>query len=236
MNDIYLSDTIIIKNGQTYCHDKLVKKHNWHLKIEELGWEKLSKQWITKLNKLHNPYPNNSLFGSLECGDDGDCLFHCVATSLNSKQDNFYDSSDIRKQVADSITQEQYDNIITCYRCMKDLNDFDESWDPYEIDSLDQFKDKVMVSGNEYWGDYLMLQLINQVFDINIFILTQNEFTDTYEPYPLALSYNKTKSTIVLIHENEAHFKLLGHFQDIMRTYFTHYSLPLEIKKLFNLK
>ena len=44
-------------------------------------------------------------------------------------QQTFYDSSDIRKLVADSITQDQYDNIITCYRSMKDLDDFDESWD-----------------------------------------------------------------------------------------------------------
>ena len=38
-------------------------------------------------------------------------------------------------------SQQQFDNIISCYRCMKDLDDFDESWDPYEIDTLEKFKE-----------------------------------------------------------------------------------------------
>jgi len=119
---------------------------------------------------------------------------------------------------------------------MKDLNDFDEIWDPYTINSLEGFKNQVMTSGNEYWGDYLMIQLITQVFQINLFILTQNDLTDVYEPYPLAMHYNYDYPTIVLIHENESHFKLLGHFQGIMITYFVNESLPIEIRKLFNLK
>ena len=119
---------------------------------------------------------------------------------------------------------------------MKDINDFDESWDPYEIDSLDKFKEQVMVSGHEYWGDYLMVQLINKLFQLNIFILTQNEIEEIYEAYPLALLYDNINPTIILLHENNSHFKLIGHFQDYMKVYFTHESLPLEIKKLFNLK
>ncbi len=234
--EIYLSESIVVKDGKTYYDNKLIKKHNWHLKLVELGWEKLNRNWITKLNKLHNPYPNNSLFGSLECGNDGDCLFHCIAAALNSLHTDYYESKDIRKKIADSITQEQFNDIITCYRCMKDINDFDESWDPYEIDSLDKFKKQVMVSGHDYWGDYLMLQLINQVFQLNIFILTQNEIEEIYEPYPLALLYNSLNPTIILLHENNSHFKLVGHFQDYMKQYFNNRSLPLEIKKLFNLK
>ena len=231
----YLSETIVIKEGKTFYDNKLIKKHNWHLKLQELGWEKLHKIWISTLNKLHNPYPNNSLFGALECGDDGDCLFHCIASALNSTQQTFYDSSDIRKLVADSITQEQYDNIITCYRSMKDLDDFDESWDPYEIDNLDQFKEQLMTSGHGYWCDHLVLQLVCQAFNINIFILTQNEWTNTYDKYPLATKYDETKDSIIVLHENEGHFKLIGHFNDIMITHFTNKTLPLEIKRLYDI-
>ena len=234
--EVYLTDTIVIKDGKTYSDNKLIKKHNWHLKLAELGWSKLHRQWISKLNKLYNPYPNNSLFGALECGDDGDCLFHCVASALNSKNKEYYESKDIRKQLAESITEDQFNDIISCYRCMKDLDDFDESWDPYEITTLLKFKKQVMTSGHAYWGDYLMIQLLNTVYNLNIFILTQNELDDIYEPYPLALSYNKDNNTIILLHENSSHFKLIGHFEDIMKTYFTHNSLPLEIKRLFNLK
>ena len=153
MCDNYLSENIVIRNGQTFYQDKLIKRHNWHICLSELGWEKLSKQWITRLNKLHNPYPTNSLFGSLECGDNGDCLFHCIATALNTLNDNFYDSSDIRRLVAESISQEQFDNMITCYRSMKDLDDFDEGWDPYSIDTLAELKEQLIESGHTYWGD-----------------------------------------------------------------------------------
>jgi hypothetical protein len=235
MNEQYLSENIIIRDGKTYYEDKLIKKHNWHIKLEELGWQKLHRNWITKLNKLHNPYPNNSLFGSLECGDDGDCLFHCIASSLNSKNEDYYDSKDIRKLVANSITQEQFDNIITCYRCMKDLNDFDESWDPYKIENLEQFKDKLMESGHNYWCDYLVLQLVCQAFNVNIFVLSQNEWTNTYDKYPLAFKYDTSKGSILVLHENESHFKLIGHFKDIINTYFTNDTLPFEIKRLYDI-
>jgi len=235
MSEYYLSETIVIKDGNTYYDDKEIKKHNWHIKLEEIGWQKLSKQWISKLNKLHNPYPNNSLFGSLECGSDGDCLFHCIAYALNSTQEQFYESKDIRLSVADSVSEEQFNDIITCYRSMKDLDDFDESWDPYSIDTLDEFKEQLNESGHNYWGDHLVLQLICQAFNLNVFILSQNEWTHTYDIYPFANQYDKSKNTIIVVHENELHFTLLGHFQGIMITYFTHGNLPLEIKKLYNI-
>ena len=134
----------------------------------------------------YNPYPNNSLFGCLECGDDGDCLFHCISYALNNDYENIYDSKDIRSKIADSISEDQFKDIISCYRCMKDLDDFDESWDPYEIDTLDEFKKELCKTGHNYWGDHFLIQLIMETFKINILILTQDEFTDTYESYPLA--------------------------------------------------
>tara|TARA_Y100000389_G_scaffold11373_1_gene10489 strand:+ start:242 stop:949 length:708 start_codon:yes stop_codon:yes gene_type:complete len=235
MNEHYLSENIVIKEAHMYYQEKLIKRHNWHIKLEELGWSKLHKQWIKKLNKLNNPYPNNSLFGALECGDNGDCLFHCISYALNTVCDEFYGSQDIRQNIAESITQEQFDNIIICYRSMKDLDDFDESWDPYEIDTLEKFKEEICKTGHSYWGDHLLLQLLVETFKINVCILTQNEFTETYEPYPTAISYDKDRDTIILIYENNSHFKLLGHFNDIMITNFNHNTLPLEIKRLFNL-
>jgi hypothetical protein len=236
MDEIYLTENIVTKDNKTYYQDELVKNHNWHIKLEELGWQKLTKQWIKQLNRLYNPYPNNSLFGSLECGDDGDCLFHCISYALNTKYEDFYDSVDIRQMVANSITETQFENIISCYRCMKDLDDFDESWNPYEIDTLDKFKEEICKSGHSYWGDHLILQLVMETFSINVFILSQNAQLNIYEPYPTASLYDMNRNTIVLIHENNLHFKLLGHFDDIMITYFDHNTLPLEIKRLFKIK
>ena len=48
--------------------NNLVKNHNWHRILQDYGWEKLSKQWITKLNKYSlQKHKQNSLFGSLDC-------------------------------------------------------------------------------------------------------------------------------------------------------------------------
>jgi len=236
MEEYYLSDNIVVKSNKIFYKDKEVKKHNWHIKLCELGWEKLNKVWIRKLNRLHNSYPNNSLFGALECGDDGDCLFHCISYALNTRCKDFYDSSDIREKVAKSITVEQFDNIISCYRCMKDLDDFDEAWDPYEIDTLEKFKKELCKTGHSYWGDHLLIQLIMDVFNINIFILSQNEIMNVYEPYPIGNIYDKNKHTIFLIYENNLHFKLLGYFEGVMINYFNDKNIPLEIKILFDLK
>ena len=236
MDANYLSENILILDGKTYYQDKLIKNHNWHTRLDELGWTKLSKHWIKKLNKLHTSYPNNSLFGVLECGNDGDCLFHCISYALNTFSSKVYDSKYIRNIIAESITPDQFSNIISCYRCMKDFDDFDENWDPYEIDTIDKFKDQVCKSDNSYWGDHLLLQLLVDSFSINVLLLTQNEYTDIYEVYNTAIPYNKNNDTIILVHENNSHFKLLGYFNNIMNSYFTHTSLPIEIKRLFNLQ
>ena len=238
MEDIYLTDCIFQRDNQLFIESekscKEIKKHNWHHHLSILGWEKLDKQWITKLNKLNpNPY-NNSLFGQLECGNDGDCLFHCMAGALMSINHDYYSSEDIRRFIAESITEEQFTNIISNYRCMKDVDDFDENWNPYDIKSLDDFKNELMKPGHNYWGDHLIIQLLMDTLQVNIFILTSNELTDTYDKYPLLFTYDSSKNTIIVVHENECHFKLLGHYQGIMRTYFTHENLPIEIKTLFN--
>jgi hypothetical protein len=245
MDLIYLSEDIVIKDSLCYYKDKLIKNHNWHHILDELGWSKLHRQWITKLNKCQSaaasirdssPYPTNSLFGSLECGGNGDCLFHCIAYSLNSVSDEFYDYNDIRVGIADSITECQFNDIISCYRSMKDIDDFNESWDPYEITTLELFKQQVKEPGNAYWGDHLIIQLLTHVYNINIFILSQNELLHTFEPYLLCQTYDKTYNTILLLHENDSHFKLVGHFMGMMHVNFTDKTLPLEIIRLFNLK
>ena len=43
---------------------------------------------------------------------------------------------------------------------MKDADDFDEEWDPYSIDNIEDFKRQLRTSGNNYWGDYLLLNTI----------------------------------------------------------------------------
>ena len=97
---------------------------------------------------------------------DGNCFFHCIANALNERDlniGNYYISSDIRKIISDNINKDQYNLMISTYRSMKDADDFNEGWDPYEINSLEDFKECIETSGNIYWGDFMLLQLLSDI-------------------------------------------------------------------------
>ena len=49
------------KNGLQIL--KEIKKYNWHRILDEYGWEKLPKKWISKLIKYSETYEKNSQYG-----------------------------------------------------------------------------------------------------------------------------------------------------------------------------
>ena len=149
---------------------------------------------------------------------------------------NYYNSDDIREIISDDITEEQYDTIITYYRIMKDADDFSEEWDPYSIHSIEEFKEQIKTSGHEYWGDYILLQVLINTLKLNIFILNCNSLTNDYSVYNTLNDYNPEYGSIFLIYEDMCHFKLLGYFNDKIISYFTDSSLPYELKELYRLK
>ena len=46
-----------------------------------------SRAEVIDLNKLSGEKCNNSLFGVLECGSDGDCLFNCISYAIKRIED-----------------------------------------------------------------------------------------------------------------------------------------------------
>jgi len=241
-DEYYLTDTIrMIDNKMEYrvddCEFRPIKNHNWHHVLSEYGWEKIHKQWLIKLNKLSDVKERNSLYGVLDCDSDGDCFFHCISNALNEKErgNEYYNGSDIREMISDNITVAQYDMIIGTYRIMKDADDFSEEWDPYSINSIDEFRDKIKTSGHEYWGDHILLQVLSAILKVNIFILNNNTFEHDYSIYNTLNDINKEYGSIFLIYEDMCHFKLLGHFECKMTSYFNFEEIPLELKKLYEL-
>ena len=242
----FLTDSIrITKQGMEYrINDtnkfKSITKRNWHNKLYEYGWEKLPKKWIIQLNKYSKIHEKNSLYGVMDCASDGNCFFHCIAHSLNEKNigtDIYYDSNDIRTMVSDNVTEEQYNTIINYYRIMKDADDFDENWDPYSIKSIEDFKEKLKTSGHDYWGDYLLLQLLIQTLKLNIFILNNNSYENDYSIYNTLNEYNSQYDSIFLLYEDRCHFKLIGYFNDNkMISIFNRDVFPFELKQLYRLK
>jgi hypothetical protein len=239
MEEYYLTDNIRLYNDKMeYKKDDIflpVKKYNWHHILNEYGWEKIHKPWIMKLNQLSVTKEKNSRFGMLDCESDGDCFFHCIANSLNERDintDNYYISDDIRKLISDNITQEQFNLMITTYRIMKDADDFSEKWDPYEIDTLEDFKNTLNTSGHSYWGDFMLLQVLSKILKVNIYILNTNEYQNEYNVYHTMCEYKRDYDNIFLLLENDCHFKLVGYFDEKMITYFRSEDIPIELKKL----
>ena len=137
MSDLfYLTDQIFIKdkkyfyegtNGKT----RMIQNNNWHHLLNEYGWEKLNKQWIIQLNKVCDQKVKNSLFGCLDCGGNGDCMFDCISYALNSedRMNRNYDSRVLRKELSTYVTQDIFHKIIEVYKIAKENDEFDEDWD-----------------------------------------------------------------------------------------------------------
>jgi hypothetical protein len=244
--EFYLTENIILKDNRTYYKEKgkikRINRNNWHHYLKDFGWYKMPLQWIKILNKLsENKNIKNSSFAVLDCSSDGDCFFHCISNSLNeynrvNENYELINSVDVRNKIADSITNEIFNEIIGYYRIMKDVDDFDEEWDPYEIKDLKSFKDIIKEGGHSYWCDYILLNEITKIFRINIFILNSNENNSDYSPYNTLIDYNHEYDTIFLLYEDNCHFKLIGYFDgSSIISYFTE-NIPIEFLKLFKLR
>jgi hypothetical protein len=237
MSRNYLTDKLFLVDNKIYYEEKQkvkeVKNHNWHHLLNEYGWEKLCKKWIKKLNSYEEKQSNNSLYGCLDCGGGGDCLFHSISYAMKQMDDE-YDSNILRENISNSLTKERYEEIIELYQVIHLANEFEEGWDP-ETMTFEIFKSTLRDGGDNFWGDFLILNLIKEYLNINIIILNSNEISGEYYHYPLFYEYEKSINTIILLYENELHFKLVGHFQDgQMKVLFTHQVIPCAILKLIN--
>ena len=237
----YLDENIFRENNIFYYEkkDKIIKikERDWHLYLSEYGWNKLNKKWIVKLNKLNkltNERKKNSLFGVLDCGGDGDCLFHCISYALNDEE--YTETEKLREKLADYITEDKFNDIIEIYRILNESDDFEEIWDPDSI-TFEDFKSLLKEGGNEYWGDFFILNLLKEYLNINIIILYSNDITNKYYHYPTFDTYYEHKNTIVLLYENEIHFQLVGHFSgNQMNTKFNKENIPEEIINMVKIR
>ena len=239
MDKYYLTDNIYLQDKNLFYEEnnKLnkIKTHNWHIILKEYGWEKINLKWIKKLNLLTKIPTKNSLWGRLDCGSDGDCLFHCISYAFKSDNiiDDNFDVSYLRNLVSENISKEKFNEIITIYKILKDSNDFDEDWDPYDTD-FETFKELIVEGGNNYWGDNIIINILKEILNINIIILNSNSLTNDYNYYPLLYDFNNDLETIILSYEEQTHFKLVGYFNDVFITKFTKNNIPNEILKLIN--
>ena len=163
----YLTDKIISRDNHLFYEEKPVMAHNWHRLLDEYGWNKLPSKLISLLNKQLETPLRNSLFGSLDCGSEGDCLFHCIGYALGTIESDDIDSDYIRNILSENITEKEYEDIIMVYRVLQDTGDFEEHWNPYEV-TYESFKEEILLDKSNYWGDIHLLTLIKKYLQINI--------------------------------------------------------------------
>ena len=239
MDPYYLTDTLYLHNDTMYDNlHKPLTRANWHHKSKSYGWNKLPRPWIIHLNTMSENPPKNSQFGVLDCPEDGDCFFHCIANALTERDgyETIHEAQDIRQMLCDALTSEQYQCLISIYRCMKEVGDFQEQWNPDDIHDIEDFKRVVLRGGHSYWGDHLLLQIICDILKITLTILTYKgpEYKSYTEPvisvYPLLMEDNPGHAQVILLLVNECHFQLVGHFNGHRLTsYFRDGIIPREI-------
>ena len=234
----YLNDNIFTENGIYYYESEgkisKIKDRDWHIKLSDYGWTKLHKKWIIKLNKLSKNKSKNSLFGVLDCGGAGDCLFNCISYAINEDKD--INSEGLRLSLANYITEEKFNSIIEIYSILKDTDEFEEVWDP-DVISFKDFKEILKEGGDNYWGDSLILDFLKEYLNINIVVLYDNDITNQYYHYPMFDIYHKDKNTVILLYKNEIHFQLIGHFsENKMNTVFNRENIPEEILSMVEIR
>ena len=238
---IYLSPNIFLYNNSYYYEEEALKKNikinkkNWHKYLEEYGWEKLELGWRKRLKSKEH----NSLYGVLDCGAEGDCLFLCISYAFKKHhmpEDDTYEASELRCLCALEITKENFDIIIENYRLEVDTNEFDGFWNPYEVKTIEDIQEEIKKMGNSFWGDHIIIQLLEKALNINIIMLnSENGFFGTnYKIQSTGNTFIKERRTIILSYCLNSHFQLVGYFDgNIKRKIFNFEQLPKELIKVY---
>lgn len=244
IDEIYLTSNLYILNGKTYYRDDdknrtiKINSKNWHHYLSEYGWEKIDHGWIRIFNKYCGNKHKNSKWGILDCGGNGDCLFLAIAEAINEP-----DMETIREMAAEQITEENFDHIIECYRLLVEEDEFLNEWDPYEINNYLELREELMKDGHNYWGDHIVLQLLENALDINFIILNSEELTEDgervnkkleerFKIHYMGNEIDLKRKTIILYYIDQCHFQLVGYFKDTyMCTLFD--EIPNELMRVY---
>ena len=245
----YLTEDIYIKDGETFNetsdNDKKITKHNWHKYLNDYGWSKLCLGWKKRLKEEGN----NSCFGLLECGADGDCLFHVLCEALNSEylfklRMPKYSVELLRKLAANEINKDNYAMILETYKLdyEEHMFSFMNEWEPNNIKTIGQLKKEIIKGGDNFWGDHILLQLLQKKLKINIIILNSDNNKKTsniderFTIHPMAsLDLENNEKTIIIYYLDQYHFQLVGYFDgNIMKTTFLKNEIPEILLKIYN--
>ena len=237
---IFLTDKLFLYDNKLYYdkEEKNVKLNNsnWNQFLKEYGWVRIDLGWRNRMNI----YGNGNSYGLLDCGANGDCLFHCISEALNDPFDPdkcIYDIQNIRKFKADEINEENFIPILENYKLEKETLDFNGDWDPYMINNIEELKEQICKTGDNFWGDHIILQLLQKSLKFNVIILNSGDnFDDKFTIKPMASDIYLHSNTIILYYIEGLHFQLVGYFNNHkMNVVFNKNKIPDEILRIYNI-
>tara|TARA_X000000950_G_scaffold287551_1_gene400262 strand:- start:805 stop:1521 length:717 start_codon:yes stop_codon:yes gene_type:complete len=231
MNEKYfLNEDLFYLDKSLYkvSNDKNIRlnRKNWFSSMKNYGWEKLKLNWRKILE--------NNFFSVLECGADGDCLFHVVSEALNMEliynyEIPNYDIANVRSLAASQINDDNFVIILESYKAELECGEFFGDWNPNTITCINDLQVEILKSGNNFWGDHILIQLLSEKLSINFIIL--NDESHNITSMCNDLKYDKT---IIIYYLDNLHFQLVGYFNGkIMQTVFKNSELPLGLLKKY---
>lgn len=237
MEKYYLTSNLFIENGKIYhqnadvieSNKTKINERNMFKYLSEYGWEKLPLQYRRKLN--------NNNFLLLECGADGNCLFHVIAEALNNNMISnntsdfddikLYDVESLREIASECIVAENFEFILNTYKMEVEDGEFNGDWDPNLIENIDDLKTEIKKSGDNFWGDHTILQLLSEKLKLNVIIFNSPNELGECDIYKSDLENMKYEKTILIYYDCSIHFNLIGYYsKNLVNTVFNHTTLP----------
>ena len=183
----------------------------------------------------HNLLKNKKIYNVLECGSNIGRNLKQINLAYPNKKLSFIELNTEAFQICK--LNKNIENLIILKKSI-----FQSSF-AKDADLLNTLKP--LLSGETLWkphalllmGDYYLGNKEKQKAKefYNEIMLYNNELPNEYYYYPLFYEYNENLNTVILLYENDMHFKLVGNFQGgNMITLFTKETLPIEILKLIN--
>lgn len=250
---LYLTDALFYFKNKLYYqtdeNDPVVKLNNknWHKYLDGYGWDKLPYGWKRRLKSKDA----NFRYGLLDCGAQGDCLFHCIAEALNDSRDlenTKHDVQSLRTMTAEMITDDNFITILENYKCEEESGVFNGDWKPDEIKTKEELRDEIRKCGNNFWGDHILLQLIQERLKFNVIVMNSEkldffnekqsdlDIEERFTIHPMACDLKKYDITIILYYEDGLHFQLVGIFDKCdMLTKFKYEQLPERLLEVYRI-
>ena len=103
--------------------------------------------------------------------------------------------------------------------------------------NIKELQEEIMTCGDNFWGDHIILQLLQEALKFNVIILNSGDsFYNNYTIKSTACDILKHDKTIIIYYTEGLHFELLGYFDNNkMSVLFDKNNIPTEIKQFYNI-